>query len=222
MNEGMVEAFRSKMDDDKGFLYHRRLLLIFSTILLALSIGGASILEANTFIFKIKFTNPDGLNYIIVGTVVYFILRYYAYAEEYRKHLVKLTFSRMMNDYRVFSYDSRNESIRGLLGKKIELWVGDEPGVLDAIYIVSGVFRRSILYESNAVDEEEGEYLVNVCICLNEYSGDWRRKDFIKLLSYELKYTLASIFKHREYLDVMFPFLLSIISVVSFVVYGFI
>ncbi len=63
------------IDRDEGLKAKRKLLIVASCILLALSFSGATIDEANTFIFKIKFTNQNGLGILLVLSIVFLMIR---------------------------------------------------------------------------------------------------------------------------------------------------
>ena len=71
---------------------------------------------------------------------------------------------------------------------------------------------------SEGQDEEHGAYSYNENIELNKYSETWTRKDFRKLLWFDIKYRMEAILKHREYLDLMFPYLLGTAAIISLVV----
>ena len=82
-----VDEFRESMDSDKAFQSKRKALVFVSLLLLALVVSGAQIKEANTFIFKIEFSNHAGLRYLLVASVMACMLRYYSYSERYRDQL---------------------------------------------------------------------------------------------------------------------------------------
>ncbi|MGE8351167.1 MAG: hypothetical protein ACN6P5_11510, partial [Pseudomonas protegens] len=99
-----VDEFRSAMDEDAGFKSKRRALTFVSLLLLALVVSGAEIKEANTFIFKIEFTNHVGLRYLLVLAVLSCLFRYYAYSEKYNAQLFKFWSDRLLNDVKIFYY----------------------------------------------------------------------------------------------------------------------
>ncbi len=117
-----IEQYRADIDSDEGLAAKRRLLVIVSLLLLALSVSGASIKEANTFIFRIEFSNHVGLTYLLGAAVIFLLLRYYAYALHYQSKLFDFWSARLLNDYRVFSYNSKADEVHGLLGKRIDIW----------------------------------------------------------------------------------------------------
>lgn len=215
--EMTVDEFRSAMDEDAGFKSKRRALMFVSLLLLALIVSGAEIKEANTFIFKIEFTNHFGLRYLLVLAVLSCMFRYYAYSEKYHAQLFRFWSARLLDDGKIFHYDRKAESAAGLLGKKINLYGGDEPGIEFPIYKKTGFLSRSIGYLSSGVDELHGEYTYTDYIELNVYDEGWTKKDFRKLLRAELRCRIEAWIKYRETLDLISPYLLALSSLVVFV-----
>lgn len=212
-----IDEYREKLDSDEGLAAKRRALVIASLLLLALNVSGAAIKEANTFIFKVEFSNHSGLTYLLGVAVVFLMLRYYSYAQSYHSQLFKFWSTRLLSDYRVFSYDISEDKVEGLLGKAVNIWGGDEPGIRDARYKKIGIFKRNIVYTSRDEDERHGEYSYDKNIELNRYSEKWTKKDFWKLLKFEFIYRVKGVFKHREYLDLMFPYFLGLFALLSLI-----
>lgn len=145
-------------------------------------------------------------------------MRYYAYAEEYRIFLTDIALDRLINHSRVFHFNPINDSIEGLLGKNNNVYYGDDSGILTPKYVASGCFRRYLAYRRNGYNEDVGDYSYTDRIKLNDFDESWTRLDFIKLLVFELKFTIISILKHREYLDIMFPYFMGVVSIGIFYV----
>lgn len=212
-----IDEYREKLDSDEGLAAKRRALVIVSLLLLALSVSGAEIKEANTFIFKLEFSNHSGLTYLLGVAVIFLMLRYYAYAQNYHSQLFDLWSTKLLSDYRVFSYDASEGEVNGLLGKVLNVWGEEEPGIREARYKKIGILKRNIVYTAHGHDERHGEYSYDENIELNRYSDKWTKKDFLKLMKFEFKYRAEGIFKHREYLDLMFPYFLGASSLFSLV-----
>jgi hypothetical protein len=217
-----VDEFRSAMDCDEGFKSKRRALIFTSLLLLALILSGAEIKEANTFIFKIEFTNHSGLKYLLVGAVLSCMFRYYAYSEKYHAQLSKFWSGRLLKDSDVFYYDRESDSIGGLLGRRIDVYGGDEPGIEHPVYKKTGFLKRSVGYPSNGMDDYYGEYSYTEHIKLNEYGGNWSKVEFRKLLRAEMRYRIEAWIKYRETLDLASPYLLGISSLIVFIISCFI
>jgi len=208
--------YRKAMDEDKAFQSKRRALVFVSLLLLALVLSGAQIKEANTFIFKIEFANHEGLRYLLVAAVVACMLRYYSYSEQYNNHLFSIWAGRLLNDHEVYHIDPEGPFTSGLVGRKADIYVGDNYDTDNPIYTKSGFFKRSIGFRATEIDEYHGQVYFNRYFNLNEYVGQWSRQDFLKLLRIEFKYRIQALFKHRETLDLWSPYLLAASSLVAF------
>ena len=213
-----VDEFRCAMDDDAGFKSKRRALVFTSLLLLALIVSGAVIKEANTFIFKIEFTNHEGLRYLLVLAVLSCMLRYYAYSERYHTLLIKFWSDRLLSDRSVYCYDREDDLVIGLLGRRMDVFGGDEPGIEYPEYKKTGFLKRCIGYPSKGVDDYHGEYICTEYVNLNKYNENWRRRDFCKLLFAEMKYRIEAWIKYRETLDLVSPYVLGFTSLIVFVV----
>ncbi|WP_141391554.1 hypothetical protein [Cobetia marina] len=213
-----ITDFQDNIDNDKGLTYHRRILVILSTTLICLTIAGAKIKEANTFIFKIEFEDPSYLIYFLVASILFIMLRYYSYSESYIGKFKNLLSTRILDDYRVFIYNPVEQQVESLLGKKVNVFGGDCPGIADPFYEIDGIFKRNIIYRVEVYDEEEGiGHIYYERIPLHQFNDQWVISDYIAVIRYELIYKAASVFKHREYLDIMFPMYLGWGAIIVFV-----
>lgn len=216
MNTELAE-FRKTIDSDIGLQSKRKVLVIICVTLLALNLTGATIEEINTFIFKIKFSNYIGLNYLFLSSVFFLTLRYYSYAQDHHSKLYDFWSNRLLSDHKIFIYDHEDEEVRGFLSPAINIYGGDEPGIMDAKYCVTGVFKRSISYPSSYVhgdDEKPQDYIEH--ISLNKFNKKWKLRHYLWLLTLELKYQLEATFKYRESLDLLAPYLLSLVAILSY------
>lgn len=218
MNKMDINRFREAIDSDEGLKSKRKILISLCVILIGLNFSGATLHEANTFIFKIKFTNHENILYLFAISILFLTLRYYGYAKSYHDQLFLFWSKRMLSDYRVFCYTPKEEDISGLLSKRIDIWPGDEPGIQSPNYKINGIFQRNLTYETKGYDEVHGEYSYQSDIELNAYKDKWNRKDYFELLSYEARYQLEALFKYRETLDLLFPYIISFIALFSFFV----
>jgi hypothetical protein len=181
--------------------------------MLAINFTGATFKEANTFIFQIEFTNQSGLSYFLLLTVIFLLIRYYTYAHHYHEELYKLWSNRLLSDRRIFHYQHEAEEVKGLLMTAINVWGSDEPGIQASRYQVTGIFKRGLLYPAEHHYEggvEEYEELIS----LTNFKGKWRKRDYLKLLSYEFKYQSSAFFKYRENLDLVGPYFLGVAAII--------
>lgn len=211
-----IKGFRKDVDEDAGLRSKRNVLTTLSVILIAINYSGAVIKEANTFIFKIEFTNEQGITGFLALCILFLMVRYYAYAHPYHEKLFSIWARRMMSDRFLFYYDEKKEQVGGLIGKSIDLYIPDEPEVLNAEYRVVGLFKRALTYEVSFQDGADAGVSVNYHN-LFELSKKWTLIDYMKMLRVEARYQLEAFIKHRENLDLVAPYILGICSVLSFV-----
>lgn len=211
-----AEDFRKAMDADDGFKNKRRNLFLLSILLIAIVVSGADIKEANSLIFKIEFTDHENLKWLLIAGIFYSILRYYAYSETYRDKLVEQWSSKLMGDRAVYYYSEYSEEVGGLLEKAVDVYGGDEPGLISVVYRRTGLFKRVIVYPSVEVHGEDGPQHVSRLIDLNNYNENWKRRDFMLLLWIELKYRLNAWVAHRETLDLVAPYVLAAGALAAF------
>lgn len=212
-----ADEYRRAMDDDKGFQSKRKALVFVSLLLLALVVSGAQIKEANSFIFKIEFSNHEGLKYLLVAAVMACALRYYSYSERYNNHLLSLWAGRLLSDYNVYHIDPEGPVTSGLAGRKADIYVGGKYDTDSPVYRKTGIFKRAIGFRTSETDEFRGQVYYTKLFSLNEYTEHWSRRDLLNLLLVEFKYRAHAWFKHRETLDLASPYLLAAASLLAFV-----
>lgn len=169
-----IESFSSQFDGDEKLASKGKLLITSSLILFALEVTGTTIKEANTFLFKIDFTNQHGVTYLLISAILYLSIRYFNYAQPYHHELFLLWSSRMMSDGEIFSYNPNDDCVHGFLSDAINVWGGDEPGIRDVRYVKSGIFSRGLIYpihhKDEGVEDSYDEY-INLCV----FSEKWTR-----------------------------------------------
>ncbi|WP_419534747.1 hypothetical protein [Endozoicomonas sp.] len=213
MYEEILIEYRKKLDEDEGLQSKRKLLVGLSILMLVINFTGAVFKEANTFIFKIEFTNQSGLSYFLILAVFFLLIRYYTYAHHYHEELYKLWSSRMLTDRKIFHYHYRDEIIEGLLGKAVNVFGGDEPGIQESKYHITGLFQRGLAYPTEH-HHEDGVEEYDELISLTNFKDDWRKIHYLKLLAYEFKYQFTAFFKYRENLDLVGPYILGIAALI--------
>ncbi len=203
--------YRSLIDDDEGLQSKKKILSILSILLIAINFTGAKFQEANTFIFKIEFTNQDGLSHLLLLSVIFFLIRYFSHAHVYHEELRALWCDRLLKDKLKVLYgpDYSYSECRGFLAPAIDVCIDDEPGIKDSSYVITGLFQREIQYPS-VLRDEEGMEETTEAIKLTKFNDRWKRKHFYKLLLTEIKYQFAGIIKYRENLDLLGPYFLGV------------
>lgn len=116
----MIEAtvLSQKIADDTGLAKSRKYLVFVSLILLALTFSGAKITEANTFLFKLTFTNSEGIIDLLLLCIAFLVIRYYSHAAKYHKAIYEDWTSRLL-EHEYFYY--RCEHSDGESGYLVEI-----------------------------------------------------------------------------------------------------
>ncbi|HIF5955829.1 TPA: hypothetical protein ACX3FU_004439 [Vibrio parahaemolyticus] len=208
----LLDEYRLQIAADEGLKAKRRNLVMLSAVLIALNFSGAVIKEANTFLFKIEFTDQHGINDLFFLSVSYLLLRYYSYAQQYHQKLTQLWCVEMFSDAKVFFYHPESENVEGLASHCLQMWGGDEPGLRNTRYRISGFFQRSLVYEKEYHDDEGNIEYYDHAVSCNRFNEKWSLWDFIKLLSYEMKYQFRAYVKAREQLDLLGPYALGVLA----------
>ncbi|HFQ5259266.1 hypothetical protein ACXHQJ_22160 [Vibrio vulnificus] len=208
-------AFSDEFDCDERLASKRKALITVSMILLSLEFTGATIKEANTFIFKIEFSNQHGLLYLLVVAVLYLLVRYHNYAMPYHQRLYKLWTNRMLEDTDVFYKDHEDEGVYGLLqGALLPVWDDGHQQPSGLGYTASGLLGRHLTY-SVMVEGRHGDEMQFRKIDLRNWTKDWNRMDFVKLIWVEFKYQVDGFVRHREHLDLIGPYLIGMLALMS-------
>ncbi|ARD44445.1 hypothetical protein [Colwellia sp. PAMC 21821] len=226
-----------RIDADEGLKAKRKLLTVVSLILLAITFSGAKVVDANTFIMKISFTNQSGIAYLLLLSIAFLMIRYYNYARPYHDELYKTWTERMLNDRYFYLYhDEANES-EGLITKLYpenlikDIDQQDCRGIKTK-YRCSAFFGRNLEYTWFSGDGPGYESWATVNL-MRIKSDEIKKKDkqedkkvtknrvnlkpYFKVLSYELRYRAARFFTHRENLDIISPYFLGCFSILSFI-----
>lgn len=222
-----------RIDADEGLKAKRKLLTVVSLILLAIAFSGAKVVEANTFIMKITFTNQNGIAYLLLLSIAFLMIRYYNYARPYHDELYDIWTKRMLNDkYFYLCHDDADASeglIKDLYPENLRRDIGlDDCREIKTKYCCLPFFGRNIEYTwlSGVGSGYENWAPVNLmriksveakkevkAVAKNEI----RLKPYFKILSYELRYRTTRFVTHRENLDILAPYLLGFFSILSFI-----
>lgn len=206
-----LEKYNSSISKDEGLASIRKTLTIVCIVFLAINLTGATIEEANTFLFKVKLTSHAGLSIFFLISIVYLTARYYAHAREYSSLVASFWKMRLMRDENILIHDQENDDTYGLLSKIFKFPGPGDPDVGYPKYQAHGIFRRRILFwVSNDYISYDSDK------SLNTFNSKWRPQDLFKLFIYELFYQIDSLIFRRESLDLYAPYLLSATSIISF------
>lgn len=214
-----IEKSLSELKEDDEFNSKRKMLVIVSTLLLVMSVSGAKLIEVNTFIFKINFSNTFGFSLVFFVGVLTLTIRYYSVACPYHVKLYYLWANEMVRDPRVLGYSIDGDQYlpRGLLSDKKEfsyalMIEGADREKMVPEYVATGVLKRSMrLYEY--YDED----IIYKYIDLWRFDSEWKVSHYFRLLKFEFLFQCSALFRRPESLDIMLPYLVSLTSLLSFI-----
>ncbi|WP_323928599.1 hypothetical protein [Aeromonas caviae] len=224
LKEEKEDSLTDKMKKDSEFQSKRKQLIIVSVLLMAMSLSDASLKEANTFIFKIDFSNSAAFGWLVFVGVIVLMIRYYSFAFKYHSYLYDVWANAMMQDRRVFVYyyddEKTNDYIpRGLLSKLKDHSCSSRIGghvferyKLEPKYKINGILKRGITY-----DYDSGFDITIEDVSLNEFNESWTRKDLLQLLKIEFEHQKNAVLQQPEYLDISLPYLIASLSLISFI-----
>ncbi|MFM4774607.1 hypothetical protein ACEUD0_01965 [Aeromonas veronii] len=221
--EEKEDSLTDQMKKDSEFQSKRKLLIVVSILLMAMSLSDAQLKEANTFIFKIDFSNAAAFGWMVFFGVIILIIRYYSLAFKYHSYLYDAWANAMMQDRRVFVYffdDNSNDYIpHGLLSKLKDHSCSSninghsfERYKVEPKYKINGILKRGITY-----DYDSGHDIAIEEVNLNKFYEYWTRRDLYELLKIEFEHQKNAVFRRPEYLDISLPYFIAILSLICFI-----
>ncbi len=202
------------IDKDEGLRSKKRLLTTVSLILLGITLSGAKVIEANTFVLKINFSNQEGLSFLLMVSIVFLLVRYYNYAVPYHSKLYLSWTKRMLRDPFFIEHEEHSGDSSGIL---IKLYPNEIPnGYPDDDRDSSVVFGYSIKcflrrYIEYNWSNKHTDGVVSESVF--EKAG---LKIYLKVLLYEIKYQASGFFTHRENLDILAPYVIGVTAICSY------
>jgi|GEM_PF-1082823 len=207
--------FTTAFDTDDGLCTKRKLLVVSSMLLLAMTFTGAKITEANTFIFKITFAHQNGLATLLAISVIFLMIRYYNYAKPYHDKLYFIWSQRLVRQPFFYSSDpngfdddgicaiSRCSELDAHLHQEIQSW--------NFHYSYGWPFTRYIehIWSYGGPENEDRFDSVNIYKMFGF-------KIYLICLWLEAKEQVKSFFTHRENLDILSPYMLGYLALASF------
>lgn len=218
------ESLTDQMRNDSEFQSKRKQLVVVSILLMAMSLSDAQLKEANTFIFKIDFSNSVAFGWMVFFGVIVLMIRYYSFAFKYHFYLFEMWADDMMRDYRVFGYHTPEDDPteyypHGLFSKlknhscsRSIAHYDFERERIKPTYKAHGFFKRTLHYDVHNPYEPES-HAVN----LNKFDENWTMKDYLKMINIEIKYQSNALFRQPEYLDISLPYFIATLSLISFI-----
>lgn len=217
-------SLTDEMKNDSDFQSKRKQLIAISVLLMAMSLSNAQLKEANTFIFKIDFSNSAAFGWMVFFGVIILIVRYYSFAFKYHTYLYDVWANAMMQDRRVFGYyfdseESNDYVPYGLLSKlkghscsnSIDGYAFEREKI-EPKYVMKGVLKRGITYDYNS-----GYDITIEEVDLNKFYECWTRRDLYELLKIEFEHQKNAVFRRPEYLEISLPYFIATLSLLSFI-----
>lgn len=210
-------TLKQQIDGDEQLQKLGRKLSILSLLFMGVMLTGATIEEANTFVFKVKVTTQEAIPAMFLLSVLYLLFRYYTYARPYQKQIDQ-AWNQRLNATLFHIYEDPEDGewygrAIDLQPKGIQL---DSPNPNDRQYVqiqyqYTGFFLRSAKYTDYV--EEHGVEVEPAPVPL------WEKvsiKEYLWFLTTEAKYQLGSFVEDKERLDLWGPYLITGLAILSF------
>ncbi len=198
------QLVQKDIDADKGLASKRKLLTVASLILMALAFSGAKVEEANTFLVKLSFDNQEGIPLLLATSIVFLMLRYYNYAQPYHERLYRIWTKRMLGMPPFYYSDDPFDGVEGDISA-LRLKTRIDPDVewskISMRFSCKLIYRRYVRFEWW---DGYGDHREDVDVNFRKY---WK---------YELKYQFESLSKHRENLDIIAPYIVGVVALLSY------
>lgn len=221
--EDKLVAFHKAIDEDKGFKSQRNIITYISLVILAINFSGATIKEANTFLFNIVFSHAQGLMVLLSAALAFSLIRYLNYSHKYAMVLSSFWKERFLNDYRIQHFDNETYEVGGLFGGIIssardhhfqdqEKW-GETTSASESYITHINPFKRVYKSEWSIIKKNESS---STYFPVFKYLGFW---NFLKVWQIETSYRLNALVYHRESLDIFAPMFLAAFAYLSVILH---
>ena len=201
-----------QIDADQGLKAQRRKLVTVSVILLGIQFTGLDIVEANTFFFKMKFENQNGLALFLAISILFLMVRYYNYASRYHKQLFESWSYRMLGEQKYWYVCPHSHDAKGVI------WDMMPPALQQYEsreinpesnweYSCKFPFRRAIKYYWHDQDQQ---YDQRVSIFKS-----MPFPKYLNLLQDEFRNRVKSVLIDRIQLDIVAPYFLGSVALLA-------
>jgi hypothetical protein len=215
MNDEKPEkpTLKQQIDSDEQLQKLGRRLSILSLLFLGVMLTGATIEEANTFVFKVKITTQEGIPALFFLSTLYLMFRYYTYARPYHKKIEEIWWARFSSDA-LYVHHS-DEEIIGLV-YDLDPGFAEEDFEAQPTVLHRGIFDRIIEYRYT-YNPPNGEIfdLPDTVIAVS-IGGSAGLRTYFSIYFKETKYQLRSYIEDKERLDLWGPYLIASLAILSF------
>ncbi len=209
-------TLKQQIDSDEQLQKLGRRLSILSLMFLGVMLTGATIEEANTFVFKVKVTTQEAIPVMFLLSVLYLLFRYYTYARPYHKKIEEIWWKRFSSDVLyVQRLQDGSDEIIGLV-YDLEPGFASENFEAQSTILRRGIFDRIIEYRytynppnSELFDPPDEVIAVSI-------GGSAGLRKYFSIYFKETKYQLRSYIEDKERLDLWGPYLIVSLAILSF------
>jgi hypothetical protein len=215
----MIDAseLSQKIETDTGLAKSRKYLMFVSLILLALTFSGAKIAEANTFLFKLTFTNSEGIIDLLLLSIAFLVIRYYSNAAKYQKAIYDDWTSRLLKEEYFYSICEHSDGQSGYMVEIAPKYAGyndesfryeDEHKSIKvtfhANWFINAQFQYD-LFDRHGHMQDQKVYLFKFSMFFASLKALWL----------VLSYWIDAQVRYRESLDIFAPYLIFFITTLS-------
>lgn len=215
----MIDAseLSQKIEVDTGLAKSRKYLMFVSLILLALTFSGAKIVEANTFLFKLTFTNSEGIIDLLLLSIAFLVICYHSHASKYHKAIYNDWTYRLLKDEYFYSVCEHSD--------------GESGYIVDIAPQYAGYNDESFRYEDEHQSRKvtfHANWFINAQFQYDLFNRDGHMQDqkvylfklsmffaSLKSLWLVLNYWIDAQIRYRESLDIFAPYLIFFITTLS-------
>jgi len=215
----MIDAseLSQKIEADTGLAKSRKYLMFVSLILLALTFSGAKVAEANTFLFKLTFTNSEGIIDLLLLSIAFLVIRYYSNAAKYHKAIYVDWTTRLLKHEYFYSYCEHSDGESGYLVEIAPEYAGyNDEGfryesdhqsrkvTFHANWFINAQLQYDLFNEHGHMQDKK-IYLFKLSMLFNSLKSLWL----------VLKFWVEAQIRYRESLDIYAPYMIFFITTVS-------
>tara|TARA_R110002051_G_scaffold323774_1_gene418473 strand:- start:23 stop:706 length:684 start_codon:yes stop_codon:yes gene_type:complete len=210
------KSLTEQINNDVTLASCKKTLIILSSILLALTFSGAKITEANTFIFKITFTNPIGLSSLMLLAIGYLLIRYNSLSHLYVESFQKQWSEKVVNNSFYRNFDHHNDVVSGFIPDLFKPYVdlNNERIKTESHDFVEYDLKTQLFFNAyfylTIHDESGPSEPVKIYLFSSKSKFKLKYLAAISLISY---YWLIEQFRRREFLELYSPMFIGFIAV---------
>ena len=211
------KSLTEQINNDVTLASCKKTLIILSSILLALTFSGAKVTEANTFIFKITFSNPTGFTSLLLLVIGYLLIRYNSISSEYVTNFNLQWPRKVLNSPFYKGYDSTDNLSYGFVANLLEpdIYI-NEPKYKDVNNPCNLRYdlKTELFYNAYIELTETDKHSHRISNKKKYYLRTSKNKlDYKKAVSIMFYYWLIEQFRNREFLELYSPMFIGFIAV---------